>query len=207
MAAPSVLTTAAGAQELQRGALTVLAMASRTTDDALPRWSRTAARSLARVPAPLGVAFTVAASAALSTGLASALQRRAPRLVPRMQRLPFVRYMLPSARDGPFLVMYAACQLLVLLVLGVATLVTQQAAPTTALLGAALSVVGVGTSVWLDAALSVASDDSATRATSSAPGPSVRRRTFLHTVMGATLACTWLLLPTWNGAAVAAPLI
>lgn len=137
-----------------------------------------------RVPASTTwfVGGELLAAAALSAPLAAAIQRRAPKFAPWMQRLPYVRYMLPNARDAPFALFF------VLSVAVVSLSVALACAGAGAAPYAAAAIVWVGAaalmgSVWVDGAFASATDD-APAAAAATRADGTARRLWLHAATG-----------------------
>lgn len=133
------------------------------------------------------------AATALTVPLAAALQRRAPKLAPWIQGLPYLRYVLPDARDAPFAVMFAISTALVTASVAIACALRDPPVGGTApYLAAALVWVGVAAvmaSVWVDGAFAGATDvDAAVRGSRAAmrraDGDGTARRAWLHAATG-----------------------
>lgn len=127
------------------------------------------------------------AAAALTVPLAAVLQRRAPKLAPWIQGLPYLRYVLPNARDAPFAVMYAVSAALVTVCVVIACAQWDPPLGGSGPYAAAVLVwVGVAAllgSVWVDGAFAGATDDPrAASAASRADGTA--RRMWLHAATG-----------------------
>ena len=151
-----------------------------------------AAGALAGAPPTVLITVALVLATVVSTAGSAGISKRYPRMVPSIQRMHYIRYLLPVGRDVPFLVLYGAVVCMLALLLTALSAVRLRV-PGGVLGALILSVVGVAVSVWLDGCIaSVAGDAQSERSQTL----DAWRRAFLHAPLGGAFAL--MLLGVWS---------